>query len=334
MTDTLNYYNENSKAYFDSTVNADMSFSYAKFEKYLKKGAYILDAGCGSGRDSKYFLSKGYKVKAIDGSKELCKLASEYLEQEVECINFNDLNYEREFDAIWACASLLHVDKKDIKNVIHRIYKTIKNNGIICASFKYGDTDRIQGERYFNDLNEDSLKALFKEFEIKEIWYSDDVRPGRSDRWINVIARKKRRKIRVVAAITENNGKILIAKRLAGDFAGLWEFPGGKYETGEAGPEALKREIEEEFEAELEVKDLLCTVKHRYSDFNLVMDCFICRLISTEFHLHDHSSYRWIDPYEKGIQWVPADKKVIKAYKQHLDKTKENNGKSFSNQLF
>jgi len=194
MTDTIKYYNDNSKAYFDSTVNADMSFSYAKFEKYLKEGAYILDAGCGSGRDSKYFLSKGYKVKAIDGSEELCRLASEYLGQEVECINFNDLNFDREFDAVWACASLLHVDKKDIKNVMYRTYKSLKHNGIICASFKYGDTDRVQGERYFNDLNEDSLKLLFSNFLIKEVWYSDDVRPGRTDRWINVIARKTGKK--------------------------------------------------------------------------------------------------------------------------------------------
>ena len=194
MADTIKYYNDNSKAYFDSTVNADMSFSYAKFEKYLKEGVYILDAGCGSGRDSKYFLSKGYKVKAIDGSEELCKLASDYLGQEVECIKFNDLSFDREFDAVWACASLLHVDKRDIKNVIHKMYRSLKRNGVICASFKYGDTDRIQGERYFNDLNEETLEEQFDVFLIKEIWYSDDVRPGRTDRWINVIARKSESK--------------------------------------------------------------------------------------------------------------------------------------------
>ena len=168
-----------------------MLFSYEKFEKYLKEGSYILDAGCGSGRDSKYFLSKGYRVKAIDGSEEMCRLAADYIGQEVDCIDFNYLDYDREFDAVWACASLLHVDRKDIENVIHRVYKSLKNKGIICASFKYGDADRLQGERYFNDLNEDTLKQLFDEFIIKEIWYSDDVRPGRTDRWINVIAEKQ-----------------------------------------------------------------------------------------------------------------------------------------------
>ena len=91
--------------------------------------------GCGSGRDSKYFLYKGYSVKAIDGSKELCKLASNNIGQEVECADFLDLSYNEEFDAIWACASLLHIDKKDLNKVINNLHKALKKNGIIYASF-------------------------------------------------------------------------------------------------------------------------------------------------------------------------------------------------------
>lgn len=124
--------------------------------------------------------------------------------------------------------------------------------------------------------------------------------------------------IRVVAAILEHNDEILIAQRLKGEFAGLWEFPGGKYEEGETGEEAIKREIEEEFECEIEVGDLLCTVKHRYSTFNLVMDCYICSFITNNLHLHDHSAINWIKPNQRGIKWVPADKKVIKAYKEKI----------------
>ena len=121
--------------------------------------------------------------------------------------------------------------------------------------------------------------------------------------------------IRVVAAIIQKDDEILIARRNHGEFEGLWEFPGGKYELGETGPQALKREIEEEFDTEIEVKELLCTIKHRYKTFNLVMDCFICSLITNNLHLHDHSAIRWIKPKQRGIAWVPADKKVIKAYK-------------------
>ena len=124
--------------------------------------------------------------------------------------------------------------------------------------------------------------------------------------------------IRVVAAIIEKEDKIMIAKRSYGEFEGLWEFPGGKYEEGETGEQALKREIEEEFDTEISIKDFLCTVKHRYTSFNLIMDCYICELVTNELHLHDHTAYRFIEPNERKIDWVPADKKVIKAYKQKL----------------
>ena len=122
--------------------------------------------------------------------------------------------------------------------------------------------------------------------------------------------------IRVVAAIIEKGDKILIAKRNYGEFEGLWEFPGGKYEEGETGPQALIREIEEEFDTEIEVKDFLITVDHDYDSFHLTMDCFICGLITDNLHLHDHSAIKWIDPEEEIIDWVPADKKVIKAYNE------------------
>lgn len=80
---TLEYYNKNAKLYCEQTVVGNMKEKYERFLKHLKHNAYILDFGCGSGRDSKYFLEKGYKVKAIDGSIEMCKLASKYINQKV-----------------------------------------------------------------------------------------------------------------------------------------------------------------------------------------------------------------------------------------------------------
>lgn len=192
MNDTINYYNNNAETYFDSTVNADLSDIYQRFLKYLPEKSYILDAGCGSGRDSKFFISQCHRVKAIDGSKELCRLASDYLNQEVENIRFSDLDYHEEFDGIWACASLLHVDRNEIQNVINKMYNALKDNGIFYASFKYGSSDRMQGERYYNDINEDQIKKLFQDFIIQELWFSDDVRTDRTDRWINVIVKKER----------------------------------------------------------------------------------------------------------------------------------------------
>ncbi|MBQ1482776.1 MAG: (deoxy)nucleoside triphosphate pyrophosphohydrolase [Erysipelotrichaceae bacterium] len=122
--------------------------------------------------------------------------------------------------------------------------------------------------------------------------------------------------IKVVAAIIEQNGKIMIARRSYGELAGFWEFPGGKYEERETGEQAIKREIEEEFDVEIDVERYLCTIEHQYDSFYLIMDCFICTLRSEELVLHDHSAIQWIDPLEENIEWCPADRKVISEYRQ------------------
>ncbi|MBR0418100.1 MAG: (deoxy)nucleoside triphosphate pyrophosphohydrolase [Erysipelotrichaceae bacterium] len=125
--------------------------------------------------------------------------------------------------------------------------------------------------------------------------------------------------IRVVAAIIEKEGSIFVAKRLNGEFAGLWEFPGGKYEEGETGEEAIKREIREEFDVEINVDGYLCTVEHQYDTFYLVMDCFICNLLTDHMILHDHSDAKWINPYDGNVEYLPADKKVIVEYRKYLN---------------
>ena len=191
MNNTLDYYNKNAKEYFENTYNADMSEHYGRFLKYLRSNAYILDAGCGSGRDSRYFVSLGYRVKPMDASSELCNLAEKHLGIKVDNIRFEDINYVNEFDGVWACASLLHVQKNKINDVISKLYRALKENGVLYVSFKYGDNEREVNGRYFNDQNEDTIKLLLKDFEIKELWFSNDVRPGREDRWINVVAVKK-----------------------------------------------------------------------------------------------------------------------------------------------
>lgn len=123
--------------------------------------------------------------------------------------------------------------------------------------------------------------------------------------------------LHVVAAIIEKEDKILIAQRLKGEFAGLWEFPGGKIEAGESPEQALIREIEEEFDTELNIEKYLTTVEHQYDSFYLIMDCFICSIKSGNLVLHDHMAYKWINPHVEDIDWVPADVKVINAYLKH-----------------
>ena len=85
---TLNYYDSNAKSYFENTMQGNFQENYDRFLNKIPKGAFILDFGCGSGRDSKYFLENGYEVEAIDGSIEICKLACEYIGQDVKCMKF------------------------------------------------------------------------------------------------------------------------------------------------------------------------------------------------------------------------------------------------------
>ena len=135
---TVDYYNENAQSFFETTVNADMSLQLEDFIKLLPAGGYILDAGCGSGRDSLELKNRGFKIEAFDASEEMCRRASELLGQQVKLYRFEELNYIDLFDGIWACASLLHVTWEAMPDVIDRLNKSLKANGVLYASFMKG----------------------------------------------------------------------------------------------------------------------------------------------------------------------------------------------------
>ena len=124
-------------------------------------------------------------------------------------------------------------------------------------------------------------------------------------------------RINVVAAIIEHNGMIFATQRGYGDFAGKWEFPGGKIEPGEAAEEALVREIHEELETTIEVDSLLATVDYDYDTFHLHMQCFLSHIKSGHLHLTEHSAARWLDASTiDDVDWLPADMQVIEAIKE------------------
>lgn len=158
--DTLNYYNKNAKLYFEQTMKGNLEENYDKFLSKITEKSYILDFGCGSGRDSKYFIEKGYKVKAIDGSIEMCKLASKYIHQEVECMRFDELNEENTYDAIWACSSILHVEKENLPDVLNKMIRALKQNGIIFTAFKKGEGYKIKEGKYYNFLMKEELEKI------------------------------------------------------------------------------------------------------------------------------------------------------------------------------
>ena len=186
---TIRYYNENARAYFDSTVTLDMGKLYGPFLKHLRPGSKVLDAGCGSGRDSLFFKNQGFQVTAFDASKEMVKLASELLDQKVLLMSFEDLSLTEQYDGIWACASLLHVKKTKLSRVVAELAKHLKDGGVFYISFKYGREEYWEEGRYFNHLDEDTLKEILQEvpeLRTEQLFISTDVRGYRSsDQWLN-----------------------------------------------------------------------------------------------------------------------------------------------------
>ena len=191
---TIAYYNQHAETFMFDTLSVEFSDQQEMLLKYLKPGSHILDLGCGAGRDSKAFIEKGFKVTALDGSKELCKIASDYIGQEVVCKTFEELDDNNTYDAVWACASLLHVPMQRLTVVIANIEKALKPGGYLYASFKYGDFEGERKGRHFTNLTEDRFKKLvdrFDSLEVIEMTLSSDVREGRKDeKWLNVIVVK------------------------------------------------------------------------------------------------------------------------------------------------
>ena len=194
MDYTIDYYNQNAKNFIENTQNVDMHLAQDKFLQLLDTQSSILDFGCGSGRDTKYFLEKGYHVTATDGSAELCRLASAFTGIVVKEMLFQELDDINKYDGIWACSSILHLPKKELLSVLQKMCIALKSAGVIYTSFKYGDFEGERNGRYFTDFTEDTFREFIKdipELTIEDHWITSDVRPGRgNEKWLNLIIRK------------------------------------------------------------------------------------------------------------------------------------------------
>lgn len=193
--DSIEYYNKYAVKVFEDTVNLDMEKIMKGFLENMEEGDTILDLGCGSGRDSLTFYDLGYDVTPMDASEEMCKLAEIHTGLDVLHMSFEEMTFDNVFDGIWACGSLVHVPKNEIQGILNKIADALKDTGLFYMSVKLGDYEGFRGERYFSDYTEDSVEAVFRKngnFEVKDIWLTDDVRSGHTEsRWVNVLAKKK-----------------------------------------------------------------------------------------------------------------------------------------------
>lgn len=187
---TLQYYADNAVAFTENTVNVEFSAMQDRFTEHIKSGGHILDLGCGSGRDAKAFLDRGFTVIAVDGSPELCKIAESVIGQPVICATFQEYAPTETFDGIWACASLLHLPYGEIAPVLRKLANNLVPDGFFYLSFKYGDYEGIRNGRYFTDMTEKRFAAILQEVPglvLAEQFITTDVRPGREEQWWNGI---------------------------------------------------------------------------------------------------------------------------------------------------
>lgn len=190
---TLAFYNKNAKAFAEETAFVDFKETQDKFINILQ-GKRVLDFGCGAGRDSKYFVKAGLDVVAIDGSAELCQIAESYVGIPVQQMLFQELDDRSRYDGIWACSSILHLPKEELRSVLMKMLNALTDNGIIYTSFKYGEFEGERNGRYFTDFTYESFYEFIRDIKgitIEEYWYTGDVRPGREDqKWLNLLLRK------------------------------------------------------------------------------------------------------------------------------------------------
>lgn len=189
----MNYYQANAQTFIDRTINVDMSEQHEKFTSMLNQNDLILDAGCGSGRDIKAFLSMGFKVEAFDSSSKMVKFSSQYTGIDVKLMKFQELTEMYHYNGIWCCGSLLHVLDEELNSVLAKIKSALVSGGILYMSFKYGNTQRITDGRFFNDMTEEKIinhLIALGGVEVLDMSLTKSNIPNTDDTWINILVKK------------------------------------------------------------------------------------------------------------------------------------------------
>ncbi|MGC1377263.1 MAG: class I SAM-dependent methyltransferase [Anaerolineales bacterium] len=191
---TLYHYKTHATSLIENTQTLNHTEWCQPFITLLSPHAHILDAGCGAGYASQYFLQQGFVVTAFDASEPLVQFASQLIQQPVHHLKYEEIAFENQFDGIWACASLLHVPRLHMTQVVHKLAVALKDNGILYANFVCGEKETSRGGILFNDYTETQFSAvLYAEPLLRSLrmWKSPDLPPARPDReWLHILARK------------------------------------------------------------------------------------------------------------------------------------------------
>jgi SAM-dependent methyltransferase len=190
---TLDFYREHAREYCRFTANLSVGELYIPFLKEISKGSRILDAGCGSGRDTKAFSAKGFAVTAIDASPQIARMARDLTGQPCRVLSFQEMDFRNEFEGIWACASLVHVPRRDVSDVLRRLARALKPLGILYVSLKEGKGEIItpDGRLFCNYSLTEFAELLTADglFKVAKVWKSKAVDSSGQD-WLNFLARK------------------------------------------------------------------------------------------------------------------------------------------------
>ena len=193
---TLQFYRGNAEAYAGRTFTSRQARLTA-FLARLPSGASILELGCGAGGDTAEMLARGFDVRPTDGSPEMAGVASKHLGRTVETLLFHELDEIEAYDAVWANACLLHVPRPELADVLARIWRALKAEGVFYASYKEGDGDgRDTLDRYYNYPSPDWLRTNYTS---AGNWSSLEIETGEvigfDNQWATmlfVVARKSR----------------------------------------------------------------------------------------------------------------------------------------------
>jgi mutator protein MutT len=191
---TQTFYAREAVTYAAEAELIEAKHLYPAFTENLPTDAHILDLGCGSGRDSAYFIQQGYQLTALDMSRELAAIAEKKIAQPVIVKSFTEVDAVDAYDGIWANSSLLHATGGQIRETLRRLISALKRDGIIFMSFKHGENESIDARgRFFSNYTKSTLTALLQEptgISVTRVWEHTGKLRGQDQRWVNALVTK------------------------------------------------------------------------------------------------------------------------------------------------